>query len=76
MTVEREPEETNLVQTYIGVRPRALGKKRKKKVYTTPKTRQYEHVTRADPWAAASMVDFSKWILMSMPTSIMFLNWC
>jgi hypothetical protein len=90
VTVEREPAEVNLVQKThkeIGAlrKNRKMAKAAKTATKKTTKAttpgykaaaKKLEHVTRADPWAAASVVDVSKWILMAMPTSIMYLNWC
>jgi hypothetical protein len=96
VTVEREPAEVNLVQTNKEVGVLGKNRKMAKAAKTTREKptrlpsptsgrpyvggRQYEYVTRADPWmmqdAAASVVDVSKWILMTMPTSIMYLSWC
>jgi len=75
--VERETEEVNSIQTNKEVRALTTGKKKKK---TKKRVESYklEHLTRADPWmgsAAVSMVDVPMWILMTIPTSILYLNW-
>ena len=85
--IEKEPKQVNPNQTNNEMRQAlsestAQGRKiirhRRKKGRNKMATHQIEHLTRADPWMkndTATKGDVSKWILITMPMSILYLTY-